>query len=100
MEHEGSLLCCMNPPSVAEPAESSSTPFHTITLKSILILCSCLFPAPLSALFSSSLPTNFLYVFLITAFMYATCATHYILLDLIILVICGKKVPVMYILTV
>jgi hypothetical protein len=32
--------------------------------------------------------------------MYATCATHYILLDLIILVICGKKVPVMYILTV
>jgi len=57
-----------------------------MSLRSILRLSSYLHLGLLSGLFSSGFATKILYTFLISP-MLATCPTHLILLDLIVLII-------------
>jgi hypothetical protein len=67
-----------------------SLPSHPISLKSILILSTHLrFGLP-SSLYPSGFPTNILYAFLVTHIR-ATCPTHFILPDVIILIILGEE---------
>ncbi|PNF29991.1 hypothetical protein B7P43_G06957, partial [Cryptotermes secundus] len=63
---------------------------HPISLRFVLILSTHLPFGLRSCLFPSCLPTNILHAFLF-ALIRATCPVHFILLDLIILIILGEE---------
>jgi hypothetical protein len=88
MEPKGSLPCSPEPVtcSYSEPDESSQHPPILYLLRSILTLLPHLCLSLSGGLFLSGSPTNTFYTFLFSP-MHATFPTHFILLDLIILII-------------
>jgi hypothetical protein len=60
MEPEGSLPCSQEP----STEQHQSSPYHPITLRSILILFTHLLLGLPSGIFPSGFPTNILYAFL------------------------------------
>jgi hypothetical protein len=67
-----------------------SIPLHRISARSILILSTHLRVGLPNGLFHSDFATNIIHVFLFSP-IHATCHTHLILLDLIILIIFGEQ---------
>jgi hypothetical protein len=92
MEPEGSLPCSQESSTGRCPEPDQSSPYHTILflLRSILILSYHLRLVLPNGLFPSGFPTKILYA-PVFSHMRATCPTHLILLDLVILIILGEE---------
>jgi hypothetical protein len=113
MEPEGSLLCSQELSICTYPEPDQSTPqqneqktnslvfspqanyttLNPISERSILMLCIHLCHSLPTGLFPFGFPTNNLYTFLFSS-IHATCPTHLILHDFIILIILGKEYKV------
>jgi hypothetical protein len=74
------------------PEPDRSSPYHPISLRSILILSTYLRLGLPSGLFPSGVPTNILYAFLF-AHIRATCPAHLILLYFFLICIVGGWSP-------
>jgi hypothetical protein len=92
MELEGSLPFSQKPSTGPYSEPDRSSPYHPIPsyLRSILILSIHLRLCLPSGLFPSGFPTDILYASLFSPIR-ATCPTHLILLDLIILIMLGEE---------
>jgi hypothetical protein len=75
--------------SLSRAISVQSTPSHFIAPRFIFILSTHIRLGLLSDLFPSGFPTNILYAFLFSPIR-ATCPAHFILLDLIILILLGE----------
>jgi hypothetical protein len=91
MEPEDSLPYSQEPSTGLHSEPDRSSPYYPVLslLRSILLLSTHLRLGFLSGLFPSGFPTNILYAFLFSS--RATCRTHLILLDLIILIMFGEE---------
>jgi hypothetical protein len=95
MEPISSLPCSQEPFTGPYPQPDHSNPYHPISLTSILILFTHLSLGLRNGLLPSSFPTNIQYVFLLSPIR-ATCPAHFILLDLIILIITSTPSDLLY----
>jgi hypothetical protein len=92
-ELEGSLPCLQEPSTGPYPEPDRSSPYHTISLRSVWILSTHLRLGLPSGLFPFGFPTNVLNAFLLSPIR-ATCPAHFILLDLTILIMFGEEYKV------